>query len=172
MKKIILLGYMGCGKTETAAALASLTGLVAIDMDQVIEADQQMTIAQIFKIRGELAFRRREHELFVQMMQNDESFILSLGGGTPCYAGNHQWLNIENTVSFYLRTPLEELYQRLLSQRNHRPLIAAMDESEMKEFIAKSLFERSFYYNQATHTVDTGSKSVGQVATEINQFLV
>ncbi len=97
--------------------------------------------------------------------------ILSLGGGTPCYANNHELLNGDGVVSFYLKASIETLYGRLLSVRDNRPLIAEQEEEEMKEYIAKHLFDRSYYYNQATHIVSVDGKSPEEVSAEIKRIL-
>lgn len=172
MQKIILLGYMGSGKSKTAAALATKINRNWLDLDTLIEEKMQMSVSEIFQTHGEIKFRKLEHELFLGLMQSDQSFILSLGGGTPCYANNHELLQIENTISFYLKTSIDELHKRLSPEKKHRPLIANMQKEEMKEFIAISLFERSYYYHQATVTIDTDGKSPDEVADAINKYLV
>lgn len=172
MRKIILLGYMGSGKSVVARLLAQKAALPWLDLDQMMEESAQSTISEIFEKQGEIKFRKREHELFVQQMTNGQSFVLSLGGGTPCYANNHEWLQRENVVSVYLKTSIDELCQRLLPEKKHRPLIAHMDANQMKEFIAISLFERSYYYHQATHTMTTDGKTPEQIASEIESLLV
>jgi len=172
MKKIILLGYMGSGKSETAAVLSGKINCNWLDLDTLIEKNQQMSVSEIFQKQGEIKFRKLEHEQFSQLMQNQESFILSLGGGTPCYANNHEFLQAENTISFYLKTSIDELSKRLWPEKQHRPLIADMQQEEMKEFIAKSLFERSYYYNKASVVIDTDGKSSDSVADEIKNHLV
>ncbi|MFT3794047.1 shikimate kinase [Flavobacterium sp.] len=172
MKKIILLGYMGAGKSVVAQLLSQKTALPWVDLDQMIEEKEQATISDIFEKQGEIKFRKLEHALFQQLMQNDQSFVLSLGGGTPCYANNHELLKGENVVSVYLKTSIDQLYHRLLPQKQQRPLIAHMADETMKEFIAISLFERSYYYLQATHTVTTDGKTPAQVVSEIEKILV
>ncbi len=171
MAKIILLGYMGSGKTQTAKALSLETGLPMIDLDARIEAQAGQSVTEIFQNEGEIRFRKREHDLLAQLMQTNDSFILALGGGTPCYANNHRWLNGDGIASVYLKTSIDQLHHRLSSEKAHRPLIAQMDDGQMKEFIAKSLFERSYYYNQATHTVQTDGRSPNETAREIAALL-
>lgn len=172
MKKIILLGYMGSGKSVTAALLSEKTDLPCLDLDQLIETKAQATISSIFENRGEIFFRKLEHEIFSDLMDSNESFVLSLGGGTPCYANNHERLKGAHVISVYLKTSIDELYKRLLPEKSHRPLIANMDADEMKEFIAKSLFERSYYYHQASFIIDTDGKSAAAVASEIEKLLI
>ncbi len=171
MKKIILLGYMGSGKTVIGTLLAKQTNLQGLDLDQIIEKETGSSITSIFEQHGEIYFRKLEHRIFSDLMQSQQSFVLSLGGGTPCYAGNHEMLKGQGVVSVYLRTSIQELFRRLLPEQTHRPLIANMEADEMKDFIAKSLFERSYFYNQAMHMVVTDGKTPQQVVSEIEKLL-
>lgn len=172
MKKIILLGYMGSGKSTTAEWLSHQMNLQWLDLDQVIEKKTGTSISNLFQTKGEIFFRKLEHETLRALITNDEGFVLSLGGGTPCYANNHEFLKSNDVVSFYLKTSIDELHARLLPEKQTRPLIAQMDDAQMKEFIAISLFERSYFYHHATHTIVTDGKSPETVALEIRKILV
>ena len=172
MKKIILVGYMGSGKSVVAKLLAEKIRLPRLDLDEVISEKAHATIPEIFKMQGEIKFRKLEQESFKEIMQSPESVVLSLGGGTPCYANNHELLKAENVISVYLRTSVDVLYDRLLSEKSQRPLIANLQGEELKEFIAKSLFERSYYYNQAMHVVVTDGKSAETIVSEIEKLLI
>lgn len=172
MKKIILLGYMGSGKSTVAKLLSEKIHFPFLDLDKIIEKEANASITEIFEKQGEIYFRKREHELFQQIIGDPNEAVLSLGGGTPCYANNHEFLNGENVISFYLKASVGELYQRLLSEKTHRPLLANLNPDEMKEFIAINLFERSFYYLKATHAIAVDAKSPEQIVAEIEQFLV
>jgi shikimate kinase len=97
--------------------------------------------------------------------------VLSVGGGTPCYANNHLFLKEKEVISIYLKTSVEELSKRLLQSKAERPLIAQMNEDELKEFITKHLFDRSYYYHQAQHFISTDNKSEKEVVQEIIKLL-
>jgi shikimate kinase len=167
MDKIILLGYMGSGKSTIAKLLAQMQGLPFKDLDAIIERRENSSIKDIFDQKGEIYFRKLEHMILRELLASSEDFVLSLGGGTPCYANNHELLNGQGIVSVYLKASLNELYKRLQPHKTDRPLIAAMDDNEMQEFIAKHLFERSFFYSQALHSVSVDGKSPKAIATEI-----
>ena len=171
MKKIILLGYMGCGKSTIAKLLATNVGLPYLDLDEIIEKRENATIKNLFSEKGELYFRKVEHEILSDLMKNQDGFILSLGGGTPCYANNHELLKGENKDAIYLSASIDTLYDRLKNENQNRPLIANKSEEEMKEFIAKNLFDRSYYYNQAKYKVSVDNKSVGEIVAEIEKLL-
>jgi shikimate kinase len=171
MKKIILLGYMGCGKSTIAKLLADKVGLPCLDLDEIIETRENSTVKNIFSEKGEIYFRKLEHDIFSDLMKNQDSFVLSLGGGTPCYANNHELLNDENVFSIYLKGSVATLYDRLRNANTERPLIADKSPEEMKEFIAKNLFDRSFYYNQARYKINIDDKYVENVLAEIETIL-
>ncbi|MGG7033582.1 MAG: shikimate kinase [Flavobacterium sp.] len=171
MKKVVLLGYMGSGKSIIGDLISKFERKNFLDLDEVIENRMQKSIKIIFEQRGEIYFRKIEHEIFSELMKNSESFVLSLGGGTPCYANNHELLNLENVVSVYLRASIDTLYKRLSAETDKRPLLANKSEEELREFIAKHLFDRSFYYNQATIKIDVDDKSPQEIITEIKEKL-
>ena len=96
MRKIILLGYMGSGKTTIAKRLSKSTGISLVDLDKNIEERVNLSINEIFEKHGEIYFRKLEHDLFVELLNTAGDLIISLGGGAPCYANNHELLNGEN----------------------------------------------------------------------------
>ncbi|WP_264531134.1 shikimate kinase [Flavobacterium sp. N502540] len=171
MKKIILLGYMGCGKSTIAQNMSKITNIPFLDLDQCIEDRVNLSINEIFEKHGEIYFRKLEHEIFVELLRSPEKSIIGLGGGTPCYANNHELLKGEDVVSIYLKASIETLYGRLVHNKSKRPLIAEMNEEEMKEFIAKHLFDRSFYYNQAQYKVTVDDKTVEETVQDILAIL-
>jgi shikimate kinase len=172
MARIILLGYMGSGKSTIARLLASKLALPVFDLDVIIENENGMSIKELFKNKGEVYFRKLETETLIRFLSSTSSFVLSLGGGTPCYGNNMELVNGASNTSIYLNTSVNELYSRLLSEKENRPLIAALSDQEMKEFVAKHLFERSFFYNQAKYTLVGDNKSPEAIVNEIELLLV
>jgi shikimate kinase len=171
MKKIILLGYMGCGKSTIANKLSKITRIPYVDLDKSIEERTNLSINEIFEHKGEIYFRKLEHEILVELLNSPENLIIGLGGGTPCYANNHELLVGQNVESIYLKASIETLYNRLVTNKNKRPLIASKNDDELKEFIAKHLFDRSFYYNHARHKVVVDGKSIDQTVLDILEIL-
>ena len=171
MKKIILLGYMGCGKSTIAKLLAENVSLPYLDLDEIIEKRENAAVKNIFSEKGEIYFRKLEHDIFSDLMKNQDDFILSLGGGTPCYANNHELLKGENVFSIYLNASIPTLYNRLINEKENRPLIADKSEGELKEYIAKNLFDRSYYYNQAQFKVVIDGNSAKEITNEIELLL-
>ncbi|MBP9793539.1 MAG: shikimate kinase [Flavobacterium sp.] len=171
MKKIVLVGYMGSGKTEIGKLLAKNVQLPFFDLDFLIEKEVGKTVSEIFSEKGEIYFRKIEHELFVKQIHKEESFVLSLGGGTPCYANNHLILQHEDVISIYFKASVSTLVGRLSINKKKRPLIKDLAENELQEFIAKHLFDRSFYYNQCKYVISVDDKSPSDVVAEIKNLL-
>lgn len=171
MRKIILLGYMGCGKSTIAVKLSKRIEIPFVDLDKMIEKKANLSINAIFDTHGEIYFRKLEHEVFVELLNLPEQLIIGLGGGTPCYANNHELLKGDAVVSIYLKASIETLFNRLSVNKSKRPLISHKSDTEMKEFIATHLFERSFYYNQAQYKVTVDDKTIDQVVLDIVSVL-
>lgn len=171
MKKIVLVGYMGSGKSTVGGILSKKTGIPFFDLDEIIEENAQKTISELFLEIGEIKFRKLEHETLNHFLVTQVNFILSLGGGTPCYANNHLQLQKEGITSVYLKASLNELIKRLAPEKQHRPLIASKDGEDFQEFIAKHLFERSYFYNQAKYVVSVDAKMPDAIADEIISVL-
>ncbi|MFV5686418.1 shikimate kinase [Flavobacterium sp. GB2R13] len=171
MRKIVLLGYMGCGKSTIANKLSKIIEIPFVDLDKKIEEKINLSINAIFEKYGEIYFRKLEHEVFVELLNSPDNLIIGLGGGTPCYANNHELLKSDNVTSVYLKASIETLFNRLNHNKSKRPLIADKSEDEMKEFIAKHLFDRSFYYNQAQHKVIVDDKTIEETVMDIVEIL-
>ena len=91
--KIVLLGYMASGKSTIGKDLSKNLEVPFIDLDDYIENKFEKSITNIFKEEGEIFFRLQEHEAIKEILENEDRFVLSLGGGTPCYANNMNLIN-------------------------------------------------------------------------------
>jgi len=168
--KVILLGYMGSGKSTISKSIASNMGIEALDLDDYIVEREGNSINNIFKNKGEIYFRLKENEYLGELLNNDKSFVLALGGGTPCYANNMN-LIVENAKSVYLKGNINTLFERLLENKASRPLISDLNDEKLKEFIAKHLFERAPFYEQANHIVNIDNKSIDKIVEEIGKLI-
>lgn len=171
LKKVILLGYMGSGKSSVGSFLAEKMAINSYDLDKLIEEFQQKTISEIFNEKGEIYFRKVESQVLSDFLNHKTSFVLALGGGTPCYANNHELLQGDDVISIYLKTSVDTLVKRLKKEKNHRPLIAHLSDDELKDYINKHLFDRNFYYHQAGYVVPTDDKTPSQIADEILEII-
>lgn len=97
MKKIILIGYMGCGKSTIGKLLAKSSDFEFEDLDFFIEKKLETSIETIFKTKGEIYFRKIENQYLVELLNSNEKMVLSLGGGTPCFTNNNEILFLINT---------------------------------------------------------------------------
>ncbi|MGK4567463.1 shikimate kinase [Flavobacterium sp. 3HN19-14] len=151
--------------------MAESTGLNSVDLDHLIEKKAGMTVPEIFQCKGEIHFRKLEHEMLKAVAASQDDAIVSLGGGTPCYANNHELLNGNGIISIYLKGSVATLCERLSKSKTKRPLIAGLSENELGKFIAKHLFDRSYYYNQATYKINIDGKSLSAIVNEITDLL-
>lgn len=167
---ISLLGYMGSGKSHVSKNLSEKINFKLIDLDHKISEQELMPVSEIFEKKGEIYFRRLEKNILEEILSSDDDIILSLGGGTPVYYNNMDLIN-QNSTSFFLRASVKTLTDRVLLQKQTRPLIAKFEDHEIPEFIAKHLFERNPYYSQAHFTIDTDAKHAAQISEEITGHL-
>ena len=157
---------MGSGKTLVSKELSILNNFKIFDLDAEISRQNNSSIAEIFKKKGEIFFRKTEKEVLEKILSTEKNIILSLGGGTPCYYNNIDHIN-EKTISVFLKTNVKTLAQRLSSEKDKRPLIQNISNEDLPEFIAKHLFERNPFYNQAKITINTDNLSAREIAEEI-----
>ena len=157
---------MGSGKTLVSKELNILNNFKIFDLDTEISKQNNRSITEIFKEKGEIFFRKTEKEVLEKILSSEKNIILSLGGGTPCYYNNIDRIN-EKTISVFLKTNVKTLAQRLSSEKDKRPLIQNISNEDLSEFIAKHLFERNPFYNQAKITINTDNLSAREIAEEI-----
>lgn len=138
---------MASGKSTLAQALALSLNLPIIDLDVEIEKYTGQTIAENVFNKGELFLRKTERAQLENCLKQ-EKFVMATGGGTPCYYDNMDLINA-NSLSIYLKMNLADLHQRLEGEQRTRPLISHLKGQELKEFIAKHLFERQVFYERA-----------------------
>ena len=112
MKNIVLMGFMGAGKTTIGKKLSSALKYEFIDTDEWIEKEQGRNISDIFAEDGEAAFRDMETDLLKRLRNKDEKFILSIGGGMPVREENRALLRNLGIV-IYLKTSKEEIIRRV-----------------------------------------------------------
>ena len=166
---LVLIGYMASGKSTIGEKLAKKLNYNFMDLDDFIENKENDTVSNIFKNKGEIYFRKQETIYLKELLQNQSNIILSVGGGTPCYANNMELiLNEDNVKSIYLKASIPNLVDKLINKKSKRPLIAHIEtEEELTEFVAKHLFERIQYYNQAEIQIITDNKTKKEIVEDI-----
>ena len=149
MKNIYLVGFMGSGKSYLGKYLSEKFNQKFLDLDQFIEDSVQISIPQIFSSIGEEGFREKEANL-LRKTADFNQYIISCGGGTPCFNDNMQWIK-EHGISIYLKTTEEILFKRLNNQKSGRPLLSNMSDEDLRNFISKKIIEREKFYVQADY---------------------
>ena len=153
MMRFFLIGFMGSGKTHWARRWSSAYGLKCYDLDEEIEKREQKSISELFKTLGEDGFRKKEQAALQTYMQLDD-FIMSCGGGTPCFFDNMQRMNRAG-VTIYLQASAAELAGRLKFEKEARPLIRNVADEVLESFIETKLQERHACYAQAMYHFQT-----------------
>lgn len=167
MKNIVLIGFMGCGKSSIGGKLARAFQCRFIDADQVLEKEFGCTISEFFEKEGEEEFRKRETELLKVLAQEKEKIVLATGGGMPLRAENAALLKKIGTV-FFLKVTPEETLARLESDTT-RPLLMGADKEEK---VRKLLADRMPKYTAAAdYIIDTGGKSFYEIINEVERAM-
>jgi shikimate kinase len=152
MRRIIIIGYMGAGKTTVGKALSKELDMPFYDLDWYIESRMRKTVKEIFDERGEEGFRLIEHNMLHEVAEF-EDVIISCGGGAPCFYDNIDYMNQQGDTVYLKATP-EVLYGHLKMGKSVRPLLLNKTPDEVKEFINEQLQVRAPFYNKAKYTLD------------------
>lgn len=159
---IALTGMMGCGKTTTAAELARLLPeFQRIEMDEIIELRENMSINEIFAQKGETHFRNAEAKLLDELCTRD-NLIISMGGGAFLSEKNRKSIE-HKAISIYLSAKADTIFERVKNDKK-RPLLKS---DNPKQHIEKLLQQRTKTYQKADVEVKTDNKSTEQIAQEI-----
>ncbi|HCD77467.1 MAG TPA: shikimate kinase [Prevotella sp.] len=152
MQRIILIGYMGAGKTTVGRELAKELGLMFYDLDWYITSRMRRTVAQLFEEHGEDGFRQIERNMLHEVAEF-ENIVLSCGGGTPCFFDNMDYMN-QKGETVYLKATPEVLYAHLKMGKGVRPLLLNKTPEQVETFVKTQLKEREPFYTKAKHTFD------------------
>lgn len=158
-RKIFLTGLMGSGKSYWGRQLAAHFRRPFLDLDKGIEMAERKSIAEIFTLHGEDYFRQVEHNTLLSLLEYPK-FVMSCGGGTPCFFDNMRVMK-KNGIVVWLNPPLETLAQRLMPGRLKRPLIKdAQNEDEIVAILSKLTQQRSSFYVMSDYTLNTVNPSI------------
>lgn len=164
MKNIILIGYMGCGKTTIGKSIVMLTKRTFADTDEMIVAQQNRSISDIFEKDGEDAFRVMETALLEKMIADkNDSLVISTGGGMPVRAENQKLLRQLGTV-VYMRVKPETVYERIKGDTT-RPLLQCDNPLERIREMIKS--RGPAYETAAEFIIDVDNLTQQEAAEEI-----
>ena len=171
MENVVLIGYMGCGKSSVAAALSKKSGLPVLDTDEAIAAHMGMSITDIFAKYGEERFRSEETELLERLHRDAFLGILSLGGGTPLREENRRLMRRLGRV-IWLTAEAGTIAERLKHDHS-RPLLAGAASREEKTARIRAMLEQreSAYAAAAMRKFATDDLSVDGIADAIIEYL-
>lgn len=149
---IVLIGFMGSGKTYWGDKWGKELSLKHIDLDDEISKVERLSVAEIFRLKGEAYFREKESQFLVNFL-SDTGVLVSTGGGTPCFNDNLDVINLYS-FSIYLKCTTDTLFHRLKNERHKRPLIAHLNDNDLKKFIENKVAERENFYKSANYIME------------------
>ena len=145
--RIYLVGYMGAGKSTTAKRLAKRLGLESYDTDRLFEEKYHITASDFFQKYDEDLYRRLETQILHDTVNFDHA-VIATGGGTACFNGNMEWMNLHGFTIFLKISP-QTAINRLSQSKVRRPLVFGKTTEELTAFIQKNYAERMPFYEQA-----------------------
>jgi len=165
---ILLVGFMGAGKTSVGKMLAEQLHGRFVDLDDLVVVQEGRSIAQIFEEAGESGFRSRESAALQQLLSeltSSGNAVVALGGGALSQPENRAALERSGFPRIFLDAPVEVLFRRCASQNLQRPLL--------KEFSTfRDLYSsRQSHYSSAAFRIETENKSVAEVCNQIRSLL-
>ena len=168
VRAIVLVGFMGAGKTSVGRALAQRLNWNFEDLDERIERREQRTVPEIFRDSGEAEFRRAEHAALLDVLEElrGGAFkIVALGGGAFVQEQNAQLLQASGIPAVFLDAPVEELWRRCSKQAAEagveRPLLRSVDQF-------RELYEtRRSSYMRATLNIGTQNRALDEIAQKL-----
>jgi len=167
--KIFLIGFMGSGKTHWGKLLSANLKVPFFDLDAVIINAEKKSVSEIFAEKGEEYFRYKEKDVLEELVNEHDEFIISCGGGTPCFFNTIEFM-LKNGIVIWLNTSISVLKERLLKEKMSRPLVRAIDDSELKTYIIRKLSERKMYYEQAQIMVHEDEVSLENLIELLKEY--
>ncbi|SHG66855.1 shikimate kinase [Thermosyntropha lipolytica DSM 11003] len=165
-KNIVLIGFMGTGKSSIGIKLAEKLNMKFVDMDREIEKLTGMTVAELFRRHGEIRFRSEE-KLMAQKLSRQKNLVIATGGGVVLKEENIKALR-ENGILICLTAHPEDIFERVRRKRNQRPLLKKNLQIEDIEAMLK---ERAPFYAVADLEVNTSGREIDEVVEEIISYI-
>ncbi len=166
-ENVILIGFMGSGKTSTGKELAPLLQYGFWDIDQWIEEKMKKKIHELFHDEGELFFREKEKEA-IHWFDGKKKYVISTGGGIWINEENRKQL-LDKGLCVWLKVSPQQALNRIVHSLSQRPLLAR--EPDPLKVIEKMMEERNVFYSQAHISINTDGKQPKEVALEIQKIL-
>ncbi|AGA76437.1 shikimate kinase [Echinicola vietnamensis] len=168
--KIVLVGMPGSGKSTLGKTLAGQLGFDFYDLDEEIVKEEGRSIPAIFMENGEGYFRRTETRVIEKLLQIDSAFVLSTGGGAPCFNDNMTLIN-RHGISVFLNVSIEQLLLRLTkNEADKRPMFQGLDTGEIRLKLQDLLADREVYYEQSKIMLSGDDISTEHLISELMSF--
>jgi len=167
MNSVILIGFMGCGKSTVGMKLSYRLKKTYLDTDRLIEKEQSRTILEIFASEGEEGFRMMETQCLQKLISDNTDSVISVGGGLPLREGNKELLRELGTV-IYLKISPEGVYKRLENDTT-RPLLQVKDPLPRIRQLMEQ--RKNIYKDCADYTIEVEDKSFEEILIEIQEVL-
>ena len=162
---VVLVGFMGVGKTTIGTKLAKILHYNFIDIDAFIQEEQNTSISEIFNLYGENYFRKIEQKALHQVL-NLDNYVIATGGGTPCFYNNIDLIN-KKAESIYVSMPAKAIYSRLINAKTSRPLVKNKSENDLLQYIETTLSYREKFYNKCKIHVNALSLNINELSQQI-----
>ena len=164
---------MGAGKSVIGRCLAKSLNISFYDLDEEIESRYKMSVSSIFKKYDEACFRKLESSVLEYLSEKDD-FVLSCGGGTPCFGNNMELMNSLGTT-IYIKLQPEELACRISASYHKRPLTEGKSDKDLASYVAATLNAREPFYAKSKITVDGSGTDkdalTEKIVTNLRQYL-
>lgn len=160
-RRIVIVGFMGCGKTTVAEALARQLGCQAIDLDSFIEELEGRSPAEIIEQDGEPAFRQIETDALLEVLEKKEVRVIALGGGAWTIEANRALIVQHDCLSVWLDVPFELCWERISASATARPLApdrAGAEKLYVDRRASYELSERHFKVSSGDSTKTLAEK--------------
>jgi shikimate kinase len=164
--KIFLIGFMGCGKTHWGKRLSKKLSIPFFDLDEKIAERAGKSISEIFAENGEEHFRLLEKEVLYLLTESHDSFVMATGGGAPCFYNNIDYLK-KNGIVAWINCSVDRLYDRLVKEKEKRPLIRAIPDNGLKSYIIKKFSDRKIFYQQANVIINEDDLKLDDLVKKI-----
>lgn len=167
MNHVILIGFMGCGKSSVGKMLARELSVPFVDTDAWIEEQNGRKISDIFRESGEEYFRELETRALEQLLEDEERKVIAVGGGLPMRPVNREYLKKLGTTVYLLARP-ETLVARLQGD-DTRPLLQG---GELRQKILQLMSDREDIYQSAADIrISTDGKKICEITEEIRRYV-
>lgn len=164
--RIYLIGFMGCGKTHWGRELSQKLQIPFFDLDSAIEEKEEKSVVDIFAELGEEYFRMLEKDVLYLLTESHESFVMACGGGTPCFFNNIDYMKSRGTT-VWLNSSIDCLYNRLIKEKEKRPLVRSIPDDQLKGYIIKKYSDRKIFYQQAAVILSEDNVTLDQLIEKI-----